>query len=444
MSSPPPTLWRQLEALRQRKKMILLSALFCGLTAGVFSLLQRKTYSATTHLLVSESKISDSGSGQTLVSLAPLSHIYYELLRSYEVFISNDYLIQKTVEHFQLHRPPYELTSDKFKHQRMLQVKLSKNTRLLEVTVEFPDARLAADIANYFAANAAAFNEDLSARDTQRTREFLKQQLNQAQAAMERSSQLLLEFSQTARLEELRESVRYLLEEGSQNESHLVQLNTDLSRTTAKHVALTGELKKRDPAIELKENLAGKSPLSTNSAQNTPLPPDGLVKEQSLNLVNQQLQSRLVEADVEILSLKAGIEFVRKTAESTSQKLAALLREKASKESILERLMQEHQLARDNYAALNRKYQDASISVSARSTDLKVIAPAVVPDSPVKPRILLNTMLAVALGLIASSLLILLQNQWRLANSPAGSSSDAGAGAEDKIKEIKRSAKGFS
>ncbi|MCI0424065.1 MAG: Wzz/FepE/Etk N-terminal domain-containing protein, partial [Acidobacteria bacterium] len=425
--------------LRRRRGLILLTALLCGLTAGAVSLLQSKIYSATTHLLVSESKISDPRSRQT-------NYVYYELLRSYEAFINNDYLIQKTVEQFQLHRPPYELTPYKFKNRRILEVKLSKNTRLLEVTVEFPDARLAAEIANYFADNAVNFNEELNARDTQRTREFLKQQLDEARRSMERSGQMLLEFSRASRLEELRESVWNLLEEKSENESRLARLGTELSRTAAERSSLSEELKNQEPKIELKRSLAEnpvfRESVKEASSQSGGLPPTALMKEEAVNPVYQQVQSGLVEANSELLSLKAGIQSLEKATESTRRKLALLLREKASKESTLERLTREYELASEGWAALNRKYQDASINVSARSTDLKVIAPAIVPERPVKPRVPLNVLLAVALGLALSSSLVLVRDRWE--RSKVQMQAEIESGTEERIKEIKRRAKGFS
>jgi succinoglycan biosynthesis transport protein ExoP len=437
--SQPFSFWKQWLILRQRQKLIILGTLLCGITAGIVSWLQPKIFNATTHLLVSESKISESSSHIP-------NFVYYELLRSYETFINNDYLMQKTVEHFQLHKPPYELTADKFRRRRFLQVKLSKNTRLLEVNVEFPDAKLAADIANYFAENALTFNEEMNARDTRRTREFLKQQLDQARQAQETAGQMLLDFSKSSGIEDLRESVWNLLEEKSQNESRLMQLNTDLSRIAARGEGLAKELKQQEPKIELKRSLADNPVFRESLAAGTPdkIPPaaTALMKEESVNPVYQQIQGRLVETEVEALGLKAGIHSLQKASEEARQKLNLLLREKALKESTLERLTQEYQLARDAYATLNKRYQDASVNVSARSTDLKVIAPAIIPERPVKPRIPLNVLLASALGMVVSSLLALWLHQLEL--SKAQMQLEPESSSEEKIKEIKRSAKGFS
>ena len=139
--------------LRKRIRLIVLCSLTAALGAGVLSFWQARLYRATTHLLLAESKLADLESKTT-------NFVYYELLRSYETLINNDYLVSKTIQKFELQKAPYELSVDTFRRRGMLKVQLSKNTRLLEVTVEFPNAQLAATICNYFVEQAVAFNEE--------------------------------------------------------------------------------------------------------------------------------------------------------------------------------------------------------------------------------------------------------------------------------------------
>src|SRR5262245_55616018 len=177
--------------LRKRFRLIVLCTLMAALGAGVLSFWQDRLYRATTYLLLAESKLADVESKTT-------NFVYYELLRSYETLINNDYLVSKTIQKFELQKPPYELSVDSFRRRGVLQVELSKNTRLLEVTVEFPNARLAAEICNYFVNQAVAFNEELNSRDAQKARLFLKEQLDHAGQSMELAQKRLLEFNQSS------------------------------------------------------------------------------------------------------------------------------------------------------------------------------------------------------------------------------------------------------
>ena len=203
--------------MRKRFRLIVLCTLTAALGAGILSFWQPRLYRATTHLLLAESKLADVESKTT-------NFVYYELLRSYETLINNDYLVSKTIQKFDLQKTPYELSVDSFRRRGILRVELSKNTRLLEVTVEFPNAQLAAEICNYFVNQAVAFNEELNSRDAEKARLFLKEQLDRAGQSMEVARNRLLEFNQSSTIEGLRESVRSLLAEKSENETELAAL----------------------------------------------------------------------------------------------------------------------------------------------------------------------------------------------------------------------------
>jgi len=118
--------------------------------------------------------------------------------------------------------------------------------------------------------------------------------------------------------------------------------------------------------------------------------------------------------------------------------LARLEKEKAVKESTLQQLLDEYDLARESYTTLSKKYQDASINVGARSTDLKMITPAVVPERPFKPRILLNMILAAGFGLLLSVGLSFLMHNLETSKGAR----EAGFPVEDKIVEVRRQGKG--
>lgn len=380
--------------LRKRFRLIVLCTLTAALGAGVLSFWQAKLYRATTYLLLAESKLADVDSKAT-------NFVYYELLRSYETLINNDYLVSKTVQKFDLQKAPYELTVDSFRRRGILRVELSKNTRLLEVTVEFPNARLAAEICNYFVNQAVAFNEELNSRDAEKARLFVKEQLDRASQSMEVARSRLLEFNQSSTVEGLRESVGNLLAEKSGNETELAALQLELTRNVAKRESLaTSYGRSSDP--------------------------------------ESAVQYRMVEMQSEIAGIKASAEALRKVLETNKQTLARLEKEKALKESTQQQLLDEYDLARENYATLSKKYQDASINVGARSTDLKMITPAVVPERPFKPRILLNVILAGGLGLLVSvGLSFLLQNL----ETPRVAR-EVEFPVEEKIVEVRRQGKG--
>jgi uncharacterized protein involved in exopolysaccharide biosynthesis len=57
-------------------------------------------------------------------------------------------------------------------------------------------------------------------------------------------------------------------------------------------------------------------------------------------------------------------------------------------------------LATEAIKNANREYQAASVTVSSKSQDIKQISPALVPERPVRPRILLNTVMGFLFGVL--------------------------------------------
>jgi uncharacterized protein involved in exopolysaccharide biosynthesis len=380
------SLRNQWAALRTGKKWILACTLAAALGSGLFSLLQPKIFGARTLLLVSESRITEP---DTKIS----NFVYYELLRTYETFIFNDSLIKKTIEHFGLEKAPYSLTVERFRRNRMLQVSLQKNTRLLEVSVEFPDARLAADIANFFAAQAVDLNETMNAKDRERATRFFRGEMERASQDLESSNTRLTQFKTASGVEEAPELVQRQMEQLSGNEVKLNELKVKLAGSVAK-----------------RQELAGR----------------------------QASQSETAQASLEVLALTSEIEALQKALQQNSLKLARLRQDKALKEGTLRQLELENQLAGENYAALRKKFQEASVTVSARTIELGQVAPALPGDRPIRPRIPLNISLGAVFGLVASTLVTLvLQKFSTTQNEPMQGRN------EERLHEIRRSGKGY-
>ena len=153
-----PQLMRRLKKLRRYWPRILAGACGCALVVLILSLILPKTYRATTYIMVSESKIGAGSKDSAALQLA--------MLPTFIPFVDNDALIQDTIRKFHLDGPPHNLSVDRFRRRNYLDVRIPKSTRLLEVNVEFPDARMAADLANALTHDAIDFNDRMNATDT--------------------------------------------------------------------------------------------------------------------------------------------------------------------------------------------------------------------------------------------------------------------------------------
>ena len=390
MENPPFTVnpelhWR---ILGRRYRLILGLTFACALGAAVFSLLQLKVYRASTYLLLSESKIDIT---QTSIP----NYVYGEVLKSYETSILNDEMLLRTIEHFGLQAPPYSLTVDDIRKRKIIQVEWTKNTRLLEVSVEFPDPRLATDIVNFFVSAAVRFNDQLNAMDIEKARSFLKQQLTISSQQLESAQQRLNQFGQSSDLDLASQKLLTLSELDARDQRRLLQLGVERARALARKDRLLHDLN------EVQSKAA---PLDAGT--NSPVLGGDRGSGEVGNKLHE-LQRKIAESTAEVMETDAAIEVLKKSQENNRRELVRVQKEK-TKENLQRQLLDEYQSARDNYDSLDWKYQDAATAVSSRSTDLKVVAPAIPPTRPYKPWIALNTILGGALGLMVSIPLSLL------------------------------------
>ena len=381
--------------VRQHLRGILAGGCTCAVGALIVSLLSPSIYRATTYVLISESKIGATSRDTNLQQMA--------MLPTFVPFLDNDTLIGESLKKFHLHQPPYNMTADIFRRKNYLDVRVPKSTRLLELSIEFPDARLAADLANDIAQGAVRFNDRLNATDTTATQEFLKKQLDQSREELSESASRRLKVHEGAHIEDLDADLTILLDEKEMLATRLQQLRmaqvSDESRARSLEQALANEPK----TILLKKSVASDrfTELAAEKVfpEGTPL----AVTEESLNVTREGLQQEYVKATVASAAESAGIRAAASRLEQVNKEVSQLLSRMTGMRSEIEAVDQEYALATEAVKNASREYQAASVTVSSKSQDIKQIAPALVPERRVRPKTLLNTLMGFVFGVMVFS-----------------------------------------
>lgn len=380
----------RLGRLRGQARWILAGTALCGLAALVISLLMPKIYRATTYVLVSESKIGS----------APATPSWqYALLPTYVPFVDNDELLSRAIEHFQLDRPPYSLTPHRFRARSYLDVSIPKSTRLLEVSVEFPDAQLAAGLANYLAQTAVEFNTRMNAEDTQNTQMFLKQRMDQAAAHLGEVQASRLRLRERAHIEDKEKGLSILLGQKEKVAGELQQLSLALAQNQSRAYSLQQALAQEPRTIQLKKSLSSDRTLA-RAAEKLGLDATGTLSttEETLNTTHEELDRQFSAANADVAAGKAGVETATAALAKIDGRIRSMLGEVTRLRAELEMTERDFSLASEAFEAASRDYRNASVTVSAKSQDLKQVAPALVPERPVRPRVVLNVLLAIIFG----------------------------------------------
>jgi succinoglycan biosynthesis transport protein ExoP len=396
--------------LRCHWRSILGGACVCAVAALLVSLLLPRIYRATTYIMVSESKIG-RGSGDT-----PWQQM--ATLPTFVPFVDNDELIRESLKKFRLDRPPYNLSVDKFRRKDYLDVQIPKSTRLLELDVEFPDAKVAANLANDLARRAVQFNNRMNVADTNSTRNFLKKQLEEATRRLAQAAAQRLKVQQQARMEDREKELSILLAEKERLSTHLEQLRLALAQDQSRARALKQALAAQPRTYVLKKSVTADRFLERAAEKIGPSGAPLSMTEESLNATRESIQQDLVKATVAVAAENAGVKAAEGRLDNVGKQISSLLAHLTVLRNNVENADHDYSLAYEAVKTASHEYQNVSVTVSSKSQDLKQVAPAIVPERPVRPRILLNTLLGFLLGaMLLASLALLIENAHELRRS---------------------------
>lgn len=384
-----------LNVIWKRKVLIAGGTILIAAAALVVSLGMPKTYEASVTLLVTESKIPSAEGGEPVkTGLSP---------ETFEGMIRNKSLAQQAIQKFGLDQKPYKLAPEGFING-VLSVKMLRQTNLINLTVQFPDAGLAKDIANFLGEQAVELNTQLNRADTLKTRDYIKMQLDDARPKMEREQATLVEFRRKARLATLRKEIEILPAQKAVLGNRYLDVVTSLKGHRAKLKELSEQIKKHQKVETIMKSIEKEPGLLIAAGEENPGGKRDLLalqmKSEEFNPVYRNTEQALVTTCVELASMEARRDDLRGRLELTEEKLGAVERELANTEARLEELTRNYALAKDAYQLFARKFEEASLSVASRVNDLKIVDRAVVPRDPVKPRVKLNVTLAGTLGLM--------------------------------------------
>ncbi len=429
-----------------RFKNILFSRkwLVLGVLGGIvfstlaISLLLPKQYLATTSVIIDQSS-ADPVTGMTLPVLLMTGYMATQV----EVITSHN-VARKVVERLNLNNNP-KIQAGYAKDEssldikdwvadtllKKLDVKPSKESSLIQVGFKSTDSQLAADISNAFAnayiqtvieirAQSAKLSADwydlqiaLLRKNLEKARSVLSsyQQEHGIVAVDDRldiensrlaelSRQLVESQSNTSELQSRNDLLAATIKQGGSLEylqevmaNSLVQsLKSDLAKAEAKFAELSKQLDVNHPkhiqakaeVDNLRKKVQTEITMVSNSISN---------KVSSANKRNKILTYALAEQKTKVLELKKQRDEV----------------------SVLNREVENAQMGYD--AAMKRALQTRMES-EMRQTNIAILNPALKPEKPASPRVLLNMILSVFLGsLLAVSLALLAESKDRRVRS---------------------------
>ena len=326
---------RYIRYLWDRRVWIALSGGIATALAAVISLLMTNQYRATVRVLI------EPPAGTDLRNAMAVSPIYMESLRTYEQFASSDTLFSAAIDRFGLRALFPKLAMETVK-KRVLEVRILRNTRVLEIEATLPSPVKAQALAQFLAESTVALNRTVATEGNRDLVAGLESQQREGRSTLERMES---EWARAVTSEPL-----YSLKTAIEQDETL-RLSLERQRLEAEQEA-AGSAGRGAPAA------------SMISGVRTRL---------------EQIRRQLAELE-------------KRSAEREKVLLARQTRR--------DRMELERKAAQSALAAIEARLRDARSDAGYRGDRLRVIDPGVVPERPSSPNIALNVLVAALLGLL--------------------------------------------
>lgn len=289
-----------------------------------------------------------------------------------------------------------------------LKVKRVPNSRLVDITFESTDAKLAARVLNEHLRNYIEDNFRSRYEQTTQASDWLQKQLDTYKIQVEKSEDARLQYERDNQIWEIDEKQNITTQKLSDLNKELTDAQADRMKKEADFKLAQGGNTDAIPAVRdstLIQQLTGKQADLQQQyyealAQTGPNMP-------RVQRLNDQLKSLNQLVLTEKKNVVNRIEEEYRTAVQREQLLTqALDRQKAESNEMGEKLVQYNILKKDAeankqlYDGLLQKLKEASISAGLRSSNVRVVDPALVPSYPSRPQRGLNVLLALVVGLV--------------------------------------------
>jgi capsular exopolysaccharide synthesis family protein len=397
--------------LRRRKNIIVFSVVVLGILSIIFAKIQSPSllYQATAKVNFDQTR--------SLVGITSPNYYFspYDNINSQTKIITSFPVLEKAAK--KLGYLDKKLSSSEIlkskEHMAIISglesqviCEIEENTNIINIRVTSIDPAMASDIANAVAESYRDYNREEINKRTIDTRDFIEKQLNLVGARLKEAEENLKNFQQNRNIVALDTQTNSDLVSLAALEAEYEKLNrqnNDLSSFKKRVSSKTISGKEIFPILEqdvnsnlfalnaeLQKLLLERDELMTVYTANHPKIVDLNDKINNiLSMINGDITSRISSNGVRMANLGKDIgKYKDRASEYPADNLS------------LAKYQREVKLQSDLYAELASKYQEILIQESGMVEEVGIVAPALVPESPINPpKIFSSLLIGMLLGL---------------------------------------------
>ncbi|HVX65009.1 MAG TPA: polysaccharide biosynthesis tyrosine autokinase [Bryobacteraceae bacterium] len=438
---PPASLLEYVRILKRRKGALLLLTFVGGLSTCLLTLPQTPLYQARTSIEVqgiNENFLNLRAVNPTTEAGA-LPSPEYDVQTQIRLLRSRA-LLERVVNKMELASRPPARDADRISAWRRalglaaapagreaalawaaanLNVRGQPNTRLIEITCDSTDPRLASDLLNTLSRELIEQNLESRWKTTETTGEWLARQMEGVRIKLEKSEEQLQLYARAAGL-------LFTGEKNNAAEEKLRQLQDELSKSHAERVARQSKLEIAAktapgalPEVLDDDSLRGPASRLTDlrrqladlGASFTPEHPK--VKRVEAQIAS--LEASLAEERANILRrIRGDYESARRREQLLEAGYAAqaqLVADQAEHVAHYNLLKREVDTSRQLYDSMLQRVKEASVAAALRASNIRIVEPAYPPAAPYKPNLVHNTLAGLLVGAFCGVLLLVTRDR---------------------------------
>jgi len=298
-----------------------------------------------------------------------------------------------------------------------LSVKRIPNTRLMEVTFESTSPQLAAQILNAHLENYIAQNYKSRYDATAASSKWLQEELNELSIKVRRSEDARIEYERSNQIWTLDDKNNVTTQRLGDLSRQFSDAQSDsLKRQALYEFAKSGELNavpqfRDNPVLQEMERRRGDLSIQYTDAVNQYGPNYPKV---------QRLQAQMKELDAQMTKERTGIvaqlESDYREAKQHEELLSRALDDQKAEVNVMSSKMIQYNILKREaeankalYDSLETKLKEAQIASGLKSSNIRIVDPAMVPTTPSRPAKTRNIVLALLAGLVGGIGLALLR-----------------------------------
>lgn len=317
--------------------------------------------------------------------------------------------------------------------QDHLDVKYTGETRIIELTFTSPNADLSAQVANAYADAFIRNNLARKSSSSAYALDFLRGQLNEAQARLERAEQAAIDYARRTRIVDASNAAASSDNAGTNSAriqslvtAQLVQLNRAYSDAVTARISAEQKWRSVEalPLMSIPDVLTNQAiqGLIAQRAEAEAERKSLLATKREDYPTVQAASSKMRELDGQIASLarsiRNSIRSEYQVAQANEQKLQDQINQlktstltEQNQGIELSILRREADTSRQQYEALLRRYNELNAESGIQTNNLSVVDRAFVPFKPSWPKLPLSIVLGLIVGILISGGYILLREQ---------------------------------